>query len=118
GWARFGSWSRDGRGRGARPPRPRAVVSRPGGRPAQGFVQGSTPDPDGSSPNLPILKPGPCTVRPVVLEAALGQAYAMSCTVGNTQRPSVSTYVCKGNSVPASGPPTSLACSHKVPSPL
>src|SRR5438093_13186970 len=77
--------------RGARSPRPRALVSRPGVEIPQGFVQGSWPDPGGSSPNLPILKPGPCVVSPVRLDAALGQGYAMSCVVGNTHRPFVST---------------------------
>src|SRR5881396_2865085 len=57
----------------------------------QGFVQGSSPDPGGSSPNLPILKPGPCEFTPVRLEAALGQGYAMSWVVTNSHRPFVST---------------------------
>ena len=53
----------------------------------QGFVQGSSRDPAGSSPNLPILTRGPCEFSPVSLEAALGQGYAMSCVVTNCHRP-------------------------------
>ena len=63
----------------------------PGVEAAQGFVQGSSPDPGGSSPKLEILKPGPWLLIPVMLEAALGQGYAMSCAVGNTKLPSGAT---------------------------
>src|SRR5438128_12700157 len=63
----------------------------PRGQSPQGLVQGSWPDPAGSSPKAPILKPGPWLLIPVMLEAALGQGYAMSCVVGNTHLPFGST---------------------------